>query len=75
MHPQLGQAKAATANQTSFCGKPLVQLYPDAVKLGSYYYTYEKLNSGACKAPQATLQSVDAAFASAGKGTTADTTN
>jgi hypothetical protein len=53
---------------------PYTQLYPDGVTVKGYYYAYAAWKNKSC-APQATLQSIDAAFAKAAENTVADTTN
>jgi len=62
--------RALPTETDSATGKLLTQEYPNGVTLGSYFYAYQQLNSTACKAPQATLQSTHSAFAAAVKGIT-----
>lgn len=59
--------------------KTYSQEYPDGVTIGNYFYGFESFanssNISTCKAPHATIQSVDSAFATAAKGIVSATTN
>lgn len=68
--------RALPTETDSATGKLLTQEYPSGVTIGNYFYGYQVLNSIACKAPRATLKSVDSAFTNAEKGiATAAATN
>jgi len=68
--------RALPTEKDGVTGKLLTQEYPNGVTIGNYFYAYEGVsNSGTCKAPQATVQSADAAFLASQKGIVPATAN
>lgn len=61
--------RALPTETDSATGRLYTQEYPNGITVGTYFYAYQKLTSASCTASPTTLQSIDAAFTTAEKGT------